>query len=234
VVSEGPHGLDDLAGPGTVVADVGDLTVLPAFSDSHEHLQGSSRDQPPYPTQPVRAPAWWLAGLAGAWRAISPVLGTPRLVPDVVAPMAAMLLSAALAGYAAAEAGLHRLGEASFGIGAIRWLVLGSIVLNRLMFRRWLPDPLVPTLAIEIAPPAVAGLAYFALHGTVADLPACALGGYTVLMALAQLCLLPRYLRLTFSAGFWAFTSLQSQANARKPVTSVLAGHRLCVGEAEG
>ena len=242
--------------------------------------------------------AFGFAGLAGAWRATTPVLGTPRLVPDAidllaaaawlvlvsryvrqgvrqlradlrdpvlapfisVAPITAMLLSAALAGYApgagrllvlvfwivtialggwltgqwiagdldqdrthpgyliptvagglvgayaSAEAGLQRLAEASFGIGVICWLLLGSIVLNRLFFRRWLPPPLVPTLAIEVAPPAVAGLAYFALHGAVADLPATVLGGYTVLMVLVQLRLLPRYRRVTFSAGFWAFT----------------------------
>jgi predicted amidohydrolase YtcJ len=37
-VSAEPGGLDDLAGKGTVVVDAGDLTVLPAFADAHEHL----------------------------------------------------------------------------------------------------------------------------------------------------------------------------------------------------
>ena len=39
-----PDGLDDLAGPDTVRADLGDLTVLPAFSDAHEHLMEASRN----------------------------------------------------------------------------------------------------------------------------------------------------------------------------------------------
>lgn len=38
-------------------------------------------------------------------------------------------------------------------------MLLGSLVLNRLFFNRALPPALMPTLAIELAPPAVAGLA---------------------------------------------------------------------------
>jgi tellurite resistance protein len=108
--------------------------------------------------------------------------------------------------YAAAQVGLHAVAEASFGVGIICWMLLGSIVLNRLLFRRWLPDALVPTLAIEMAPPAVAGLAYFALTGGATNVLASALGGYAVLMALVQLRFLPRFIRLKFSPGFWAFT----------------------------
>ena len=37
-VSAEPDGLDDLAGLDTAVVDAGDLTVVPAFADSHEHL----------------------------------------------------------------------------------------------------------------------------------------------------------------------------------------------------
>jgi tellurite resistance protein len=108
--------------------------------------------------------------------------------------------------FCAAQVHLHAVGEASFGIGVLCWLVLGSILLNRLFFRAALPPALVPTLAIELAPPAVAGVAYFALGGQASSLGACMLGGYAVLMALVQLRLLPVYARLSFSPGFWAFT----------------------------
>lgn len=108
--------------------------------------------------------------------------------------------------FCAAQVHLHAVGEASFGIGIICWVLLGSIVLNRLFFRPPLPTALVPTLAIEIAPPAVAGIALFALNGPVASPLACALGGYAVLMAVVQLRFLPLYLKLSFSPGFWAFT----------------------------
>src|SRR5215472_1023644 len=43
-VSAEPGGLDDLAGRATVVVDAGDLTVLPAFADAHEHLMEASRN----------------------------------------------------------------------------------------------------------------------------------------------------------------------------------------------
>jgi tellurite resistance protein len=75
-----------------------------------------------------------------------------------------------------------------------------------LFFHSSLPSALVPTLAIELAPPAVAGIAYFALTGGKIDLLAQALAGYTVLMVLVQIRLLPRFLGLRFAPGFWAFT----------------------------
>jgi len=107
---------------------------------------------------------------------------------------------------AAATVGLPGMAEAAFGAGVISWMVLGSIMLNRLFFRPPLPAPLVPTIAIEAAPPAVAGMAYFAIAGGRVDFVARALGSYAILMALAQLRLIPLYARLPFSPGFWSFT----------------------------
>jgi tellurite resistance protein len=107
---------------------------------------------------------------------------------------------------AAAVVGLHGMSEGAFGAGVISWLVLGSIMLNRLFFRPPLPAPLAPTMAIEIAPPVVAGIAYFAIDGGRVDLVARALGCYAILMALAQLRLIQVYARLRFSPGFWSFT----------------------------
>jgi len=106
----------------------------------------------------------------------------------------------------AAGVRLPGVAEASFGIGIGCWLLLGSPVWTRLFFRPMLPAALVPTLAIELAPPAVAGVAYFALTGGAINFAARALGGFCVLMALAQLRFVPLYARLRFSLGFWAFT----------------------------
>jgi len=64
----------------------------------------------------------------------------------------------------------------------------------------------VPTLAIELAPPALAGGAYFALHGSAPGTVAYGFAGYAVLMVLVQVRLLPSYARLRFSPGFWSFT----------------------------
>src|ERR1700709_260878 len=68
------------------------------------------------------------------------------------------------------------------------------------------PPALQPTLAIEVAPAAVASLAWFQLHGEAIDLVASVLAGYGVLMILAQLRLVPAYRRLSFMPSTWAFT----------------------------
>jgi len=76
------------------------------------------------------------------------------------------------------------------------------------------PGHLVATLAVELAAPAVAGSAYFALTGGSRNFIACALGGYAVLMAVTQLRFVPLYARLRFSPGFWAFVFSYAAASA--------------------
>ncbi|MEU8006023.1 hypothetical protein AB0B66_33090 [Catellatospora sp. NPDC049111] len=110
-----------------------------------------------------------------------------------------------LASTAATTVGQPGLGRVCFGIGIVCWLVIGSLMLQRLFFRPPLPTPLVPTMAIEVAPAPVAGLAWFALT-PVPDTLAYGLAGYTILMVLAQIRLIPVYLRTPFTPGYWAFT----------------------------
>jgi tellurite resistance protein len=111
-----------------------------------------------------------------------------------------------IASAGASEVGQHRLGEVMLGFGVISWLVVGSIILGRLFFRPALPAALQPTLAIEVAPAAVASLAYFALHGDRIDAVTAFLAGYGLLMALTQLRLVPMYARLRFMPSMWAFS----------------------------
>lgn len=109
-----------------------------------------------------------------------------------------------VASITAAQAGWRPLANVAFGIGLISWLLLGSVLLNRLFFRARLPTELVPTLAIEVTPPAIGGIAGLAVSGPI--FLTYIFGGYMVLMALVQLRLLPLYLRLRFTPNFWAFT----------------------------
>ncbi|MET8102325.1 hypothetical protein ABZV29_38760 [Streptomyces sp. NPDC005236] len=62
-----------------------------------------------------------------------------------------------------AALGRSRLSQIMFGYGLICWLVLGSILLARLFTQAPLPTPIVPTIAIEPAPPVVAGNAWFTM-----------------------------------------------------------------------
>jgi tellurite resistance protein len=108
--------------------------------------------------------------------------------------------------FAAAAVHLHAVAEASFGIGIVCWLLLNSVLLGRLFFRPALPVALLPMLAIDVAPPALAGLAYFEITGGRIDFLARALGGFAVLMVIVQLRFIPVYLQLSFTPAFWAFT----------------------------
>jgi tellurite resistance protein len=107
---------------------------------------------------------------------------------------------------AASAAHLHLLAAAWFGVGLISWLLVASIVLNRLFIRPRLSPALTPTLALEAGPPLVAGVAYHGIHGGSIDGFAALFGGYAILMIVLQLRLAPLYVGLAFTAGFWSFT----------------------------
>lgn len=107
---------------------------------------------------------------------------------------------------AAARIGYANLAHVLFGLGMICWLVLGSIMLARLIVGPTLAQPLVPTIAIEVAPAAVASQAWFATNGGRVDVVAQLIGGYGLLMILTQLRLLPLFARLPFMPSLWAFT----------------------------
>ncbi|HEX4655801.1 MAG TPA: amidohydrolase family protein [Streptosporangiaceae bacterium] len=68
-VSPEPDGLDDLAGTGTVTVEAGDLTLLPAFADSHEHLMEASRNTLLVPVERARSIAEFTTMVAAAARA---------------------------------------------------------------------------------------------------------------------------------------------------------------------
>ena len=107
---------------------------------------------------------------------------------------------------AAATVGLHSIAELFFGVGFAAWVLISSVALNRMFFRPRLPPGLIPTMAIELAPAAVAGNAYFLIHPGAPDLLLLGLSGYGAIMVVAQIRLLPLYRTLSFSAGFWSFT----------------------------
>jgi tellurite resistance protein len=147
--------------------------------------------------------------LTGQWM-------TGGIDPDLVHP--GYFLPTAAGGLiganAAAQVHLHALADASFGIGVISWVLLSSTILDRLLSRRALPSALVPAMAIELGVPAVAGSAYFAVAGRTVSLMACVLGGYAVLMAVAQVRLIPVYRRLSFTPGAWTFVFSYAAAAA--------------------
>ncbi|MEU5031708.1 TDT family transporter [Streptomyces milbemycinicus] len=139
--------------------------------------------------------------LTGQW--ICRPMDLDRMHPGYYLPTVAGGLVACAS---AAKVGQTRLAEVMFGFGVICWFILGSMIGGRLFHRPRLPAPLLPTMAIEVAPAAIASVAYFALDKGRVDFIAAGLAGYGLLMVLVQLRLIPLYARLRFSVGTWAFT----------------------------
>jgi len=110
-----------------------------------------------------------------------------------------------IAAQGAARFGLSVLAWGSFTVAIASWAVLTPIVLARLHTVP-LPTALGPTRAIELAPPALAGATYFDLTGAAPDPVAYAFLTGVALLAAGQLRAVPRYARLQFGQGFWAFT----------------------------
>lgn len=94
----------------------------------------------------------------------------------------------------------------AIGLGGICWLLVGSVILNRNFVVRGLPKPLLPTMAIDVAPVVVAGSAWFAINDGVADTGQLMLAGFALLMVGVQIRLVSVYRTVPFSASFWAFS----------------------------
>jgi tellurite resistance protein len=138
----------------------------------------------------IAASALFAAWILSFWA--SGGLDPKTLHPGYLFPTVASGLVAAAS---ASAVGLHPLA-----------VVVFPLLLARLALMPALPDPLLPTLAILLAPPAVAGIAWFAMVGIEPDPLSIGFLGLLVLLLLMQFALIPRYLRLPFSIGFWSFT----------------------------
>src|SRR6056297_529280 len=113
--------------------------------------------------------------------------------------------------------------------GLMFWVVMLTLVMNRLIFHDPLPERLQPSLVILIAPPSVGYLAWVELVGGVDEF-ARVLLNCAYLFSLIVAVQLPKLLRLPFSLAFWALSFpvagavLASLAHAQMTGS---AGHRL-------
>jgi len=92
-----------------------------------------------------------------------------------------------------------------FSIGMMFWLILMVIVFNRIIFHTPLPEKLLPTLFILIAPPAVGFMAYVKLTGSL-DAFAQVLFNFALFLTILLLSQLPRFARLPFFMSWWAYS----------------------------
>ncbi|MBY4892801.1 SLAC1 anion channel family protein [Rhodobacteraceae bacterium N5(2021)] len=93
-----------------------------------------------------------------------------------------------------------------YAVGMLFWIILLTLVFNRLIFHDPLPGKLQPTIVILIAPPALGFLGWVGFHGGTVDAVAHLMINlgyfFTVLVALQ----LPALLRLPFALSFWALS----------------------------
>jgi tellurite resistance protein len=107
---------------------------------------------------------------------------------------------------ASAALGHRDWGQIAFGAGFFSWLALESVLLQRLYTAASMPVPQRPTLGIQLAPPAVGGVAYLSVTTGMPDELAYAMLGYGLLQALLLLRLLPWIREQPFAPSYWALT----------------------------
>lgn len=110
---------------------------------------------------------------------------------------------------AGAQLGYTELSWLFFSAGIMFWVVLLTLVFNRLVFHDPLPGRLQPTLVIMIAPPAVAFIAWVRLtmgEGAQIDAFGHILLSLAYVFAALVAVQLPRILRLPFAMSFWALS----------------------------
>lgn len=92
-----------------------------------------------------------------------------------------------------------------FSGGLVFWIVLLTLVMNRLVFHNPIPARLFPTLVILIAPPAVAFIAYYQLVGGIDPFAHILLNSAYVFTVLV-LVQVPKLLKLPFALSWWALS----------------------------
>ncbi|SPF79615.1 SLAC1 anion channel family protein [Pseudoprimorskyibacter insulae] len=124
---------------------------------------------------------------------ISPAWFIPA-VGNVVVPIAGVGL------------GFVELSWLFFSAGLIFWIILLTLVMNRLIFHDPLPGRLLPTLVILIAPPAVAFVAWLQLNGGQLDTLARILYYGAVTFAVIVAVQAPGFAKLPFALSWWALS----------------------------
>ena len=135
----------------------------------------------------------WISARAFGPQQLSPAWFIPA-VGNVIAPLAGVPL------------GYVELSWYFFAVGMIFWVVLLTLVFNRLIFHDPLPGKLRPTLVILVAPPAVGFLAWVQLQGGQVDAMARILLNVGYFFAALVAIQVPALLKLPFALSFWALS----------------------------
>jgi tellurite resistance protein len=111
-----------------------------------------------------------------------------------------------------------------FSTGLFFWIILLVIVFNRVIFHQPLPQKLMPTLFILIAPPAVGFLSYIQLTGTL-DTFSLMLYNFALFLTLLLFSQWPRFIGLPFFMSWWAYSFPIAAMSIASMVMSHISGH---------
>jgi tellurite resistance protein len=136
-------------------------------------------------TQWIHHPKFKIAHSTPAW--FIPVVG------NILVPIAGV------------EHGFIELSWFFFSIGLIYWIILKTLIFNRMFFHEPLPQKLLPTLFILIAPPAVGFISYTKLNGELDNFARILFytAMFLVLLLLSQL---PKFTKIKFFMSWWAYS----------------------------
>jgi tellurite resistance protein len=137
--------------------------------------------------------------IAGRWL-LSPV-DAKLVTPALHVPAVGNLLAA----FAAGAVGRADAGWLFFGAGVVAWLVVAATLLGRSLSAGELPAAVRPLLALEVAPPAAALVAWQSLEGGAPDVVSRMLLGVALFQGLVVARLLGRLRDVPFAPSYWAF-----------------------------
>jgi len=91
-----------------------------------------------------------------------------------------------------------------FSVGIFFWIILFSVILNRIIFHHQMAVKFMPTMFILIAPPAVGFIAYFKLFGVI-DFFAMTLFNLALFFTFLVAFMYKNFVKIKFFISWWAF-----------------------------
>lgn len=92
-----------------------------------------------------------------------------------------------------------------FSIGIFFWIILFSIILNRIIFHKQFAPKFMPTMFILIAPPAIGFISYIKLEGNL-DFFAHILYSLALFFTILVMVMYKNFINIKFFISWWAFT----------------------------
>jgi tellurite resistance protein len=191
------------------------MTFAPALTIAVLVLATAGQD-----VAPTLASALWWVGAVGHLVATVAVLSVWFSRPDIGAGAVTPAWFIPVVGnvvtpLAAARLGSVELAWFAFGVGLVFWMGLLPLLLHRVLLHDPpLPAKLLPTIAIFIAPPAMAMLSWQALTGVVDGPVVRVLYSAAMVFVVLLLAQVPRLRLVPFALPAWAYTFPLAAASA--------------------